>query len=184
MTINADLQSYTFSIAAGATETRAMRGEMFYVLAATGTVRVTPDNRPGADFEAGQGRRLKAGDSFESLAFYNAEASSITITVQVGSGEFIDNRLTVQDLLGTAIAATAAAPTTAATLIVAANTSRKAVTLKNAGSVTVYLGASGVTTAAGSPLLAGESFSTERTSAALYGITASGTGDVRVLEES
>jgi hypothetical protein len=75
---------------------------------------------------------------------------------------------------------------TAATLIVAARTGaagtgRIAVTLYNAGSATVYFGASGVTTSTGMPLPAGAS-ATISTQAAIYGIAASGTQTIGVME--
>jgi len=72
---------------------------------------------------------------------------------------------------------------TSATQIKAANTSRKAITIKNIGSETVYLGNSGVTTANGFPLEPGEGFGPLRTTAAIYGIVASGSGKVAYWEE-
>ena len=64
-----------------------------------------------------------------------------------------------------------------------------AVAVYNNGSVTVYVGDSGVTTSNGFPLAAGSSMSFEIDTEpgdlpgdALYGIVASGTAEVRVLE--
>lgn len=53
----------------------------------------------------------------------------------------------------------------------------------NAGAVTVYLGRSGVTTATGYPLAAGEHFAADlsETQDEVYGIVASGTAEVRVF---
>jgi len=69
-----------------------------------------------------------------------------------------------------------------ATEIKAVNTSRKCILLKNNGSVTVYIGEDNtVTTLTGYPLEAGESIYIYDTEA-VYGITASGTGDIRYLE--
>ena len=62
-----------------------------------------------------------------------------------------------------------------------AGTGRIAVTLYNAGSATVYFGASGVTTTTGMPLPAGAS-ATINTQAAIYGIAASGTQTIGVME--
>ena len=75
---------------------------------------------------------------------------------------------------------------TSAAQIVAARagnqgTGRIAATLYNAGSVTVYFGASGVTTTTGMPLPAGAS-ATINTQAAIYGIAASGTQTIGVME--
>jgi hypothetical protein len=55
-------------------------------------------------------------------------------------------------------------------------------TFTNTGSVTVYLGKSGVTTAIGSPLAANASMSDDVSLDAWYGITGSSTADVRVVE--
>lgn len=75
------------------------------------------------------------------------------------------------------------APTSSASSIVAANSSRKSVTIHNAGSVTVYLGGtSGVTTSNGIPLGAGETLSDDSSTDAWYAITASGTADLRIVE--
>ncbi|HEY8137634.1 MAG TPA: hypothetical protein VIF61_07320 [Methylocystis sp.] len=85
-----------------------------------------------------------------------------------------------------AFAASQASIGTAAAQIVAARggvagTGRIAVTLYNAGSATVYFGASGVTTTTGMPLPAGAS-ATVNTQAAIYGIAASGTQTIGVME--
>ena len=76
-----------------------------------------------------------------------------------------------------------AACTTSATSILALNASRKGVALK-AVDGTVYLGGSGVTTSTGFPLYVGETFSTSSFLGAIFGITASGTTNVRYWEES
>ncbi len=83
-------------------------------------------------------------------------------------------------------AASQASIGTAAAQIVAARagvagTGRIAATLINAGSATVYFGASGVTTTTGMPLPAGAS-ATITTQAAIYGIAASGTQTIGVME--
>ena len=71
-----------------------------------------------------------------------------------------------------------------ATMIKAANTSRKALTIKNVGAVDVYIGGSGVTTANGFKLESGEAVSDIRSTAAIYGIRATdGAGTVCFWEE-
>ena len=77
---------------------------------------------------------------------------------------------------------TAAAPTTSATLLLAANTSRKSALLYNNGSQVVYLGGSGVTTSTGQPVPPGGAIADGAGAGAWYGITATGTGDIRVTE--
>jgi hypothetical protein len=73
--------------------------------------------------------------------------------------------------------------TVGGTSLIAANANRRRVTLVNDGGVTVYLGATGVTAAAGFPLDPGAVYSTSEFLGALFAITASGTGAVRVMEE-
>ncbi len=70
---------------------------------------------------------------------------------------------------------------TSATSINAASSTRVGIIIANAGSTTIYLGASGVTTADGYPLFAGKSiyFTTQDQ---IYGIVASGTESARYLE--
>jgi hypothetical protein len=84
------------------------------------------------------------------------------------------------------IATSQASISTSAATIVAARTGvtgigRVSVTLYNSGSTVVYFGASGVTTATGQVLIAGASVTLD-TTAAIYGITASGTDVVSVTE--
>ncbi len=71
-----------------------------------------------------------------------------------------------------------------ATQVLAANDNRKSASLKNTGAATVYLGLSDVTINTGYPLAAGESLTDGVSLDAWYGITASGTADVRVIEVS
>jgi len=75
--------------------------------------------------------------------------------------------------------------TTAAQIVAARNgapgTGRIAVTLYNFSSATVFYGASGVTATTGFPLPAGAA-ATINTTAALYGIAASGTQTIGVME--
>ena len=75
------------------------------------------------------------------------------------------------------------APTTTATEVVAAYRSRKQLSIRNVGTVDVYLGTSNAVTASNGYLLAaGETYDDADTGSAYYAITASGTADLRVLE--
>jgi hypothetical protein len=89
----------------------------------------------------------------------------------VGSGSLA----TSQASIGTTAGEIAAARTGAA------GTGRIAVTLVNFGSATVFFGNSGVTTATGMPLPAGAA-ATLNTTAAIYGIAASGTQTIGITE--
>jgi hypothetical protein len=75
------------------------------------------------------------------------------------------------------------APTTTAASVLAANTSRKVAVIRNVGTVAVYLGvSSGVTTSNGLPLEPGDTLVDEHSVDVWWGITASGTGDLRIYE--
>lgn len=73
--------------------------------------------------------------------------------------------------------------TSTATLIVASNSIRKSILIRNIGAVDIYIGTSAVTTANGFLLKANESIGLDRNTAAIYGRTASTSGTVSILEE-
>ena len=73
--------------------------------------------------------------------------------------------------------------TTATVVSTGGSSGGEAVSIYNNGAATVYLGASGVTTADGYPLAAGEHIAVDlERGESVYGIVASGTVEVRVLE--
>lgn len=81
------------------------------------------------------------------------------------------------------IATSQASVASTATLVAAARAGRNAVTVENLGTVAVYIGGAGVTTSTGFllPGVVGASV-TIPTSAAVYGVDATGTQAVAVLE--
>lgn len=92
--------------------------------------------------------------------------------------------LPAETVYRTTLRASAVSVGTSATALPAtALSGRRLVVVRNAGSVTVYLGASDVTTTAGWPLEPGWSLQLALgAELAIYGIVASGSGAVRVLE--
>lgn len=64
------------------------------------------------------------------------------------------------------------------------NVAGVSVSILNSGSVVVYIGGAGVTTANGYPIAAGSALSIGLMSESVYGIVASGTSPVNILEES
>ena len=84
--------------------------------------------------------------------------------------------------LASTIANAAVTVTTDATLLIAARTNRKALIIQNNSAGDIYIGGSGITTSTGLKLAAGATFSDYVTSAAWYGIVASSTANVRVIE--
>lgn len=68
-------------------------------------------------------------------------------------------------------------------LIIAANTFRKSVTIRNMGTVDAYVGGASVAPATGYYIRAYESMTIDRTTAAIYGITAAGSTTFCYMEE-
>lgn len=84
---------------------------------------------------------------------------------------------------GGTITSSVAAPTVVAASMLALNASRKAAIFQNDGSVDVYMGPAGVTVAnAGYRIAPGVEIVDNASTAEWYGITASGTGSVRIVE--
>lgn len=94
------------------------------------------------------------------------------------------NGLKISRVSGITINQGSASPTTTATTIVASSTTRRCVTMVNTGSVQVNIGNASVTATTGVALVPGASVSfTEAANAAMYGITASGTGTISYMTE-
>ena len=91
-------------------------------------------------------------------------------------------QLAVGDLASSFTAANVTIGTSAG-LVAAANGTRKSLTVYNNGSAVIYLGGSGVTTAAGLPLAVGQGITFDGNTAAVYGISGSAGQDVRYFEE-
>jgi len=72
---------------------------------------------------------------------------------------------------------------TLATIIVASNSSRRSVIIRNQGATDMYIGNSGVTTSNGLLIKAGESIFLDRNTAAIYGIVSSGSTTAGYLQE-
>lgn len=91
-------------------------------------------------------------------------------------------RVAAKQIPGTATV-TQVSLTTSAAIIVAANTARQGLVIKNIdASIVVYIGATGVTSSTGYPLAAGESVALSISSSAWYGVAASSTPKVAAIE--
>lgn len=99
-------------------------------------------------------------------------------------GQLVTPGVTVSPVNSSAFATNQITCGTSATLIIAANASRKYLSIKNVGANPIYVGPSGVTTANGYPVAVNaevimkESVST----AAVYGVVAGGTEKAAYLE--
>lgn len=85
--------------------------------------------------------------------------------------------------IGASLTASAITVNTTATLISASSSTTQSRILQNNGANTVFLGASGVTVAQGFPILSGASLTLDKSYGEIWGITASGISDIRLLRE-
>lgn len=83
-----------------------------------------------------------------------------------------------------ALATSKATPGTSSATALAANADRTGATIKNAGSVTVYLNFGAPATTNGFPLDQGDTLELGGYAGSVTGIVASGTGDLRCIEET
>lgn len=90
-------------------------------------------------------------------------------------------RQLVTSAIGTTVAVAEVTCDNTADALVAADSTRFVLVLRNIGTTDCYIGPSGVTTSTGMLLKVGETFIDDKTTAAYYGITASGTATLRRL---
>jgi hypothetical protein len=160
-----------FTIPAGALVQVARASDFLVCLQASAPFRVSMDNQPASDFEAGL--TLSPVGGFQLVAIENTGAATLTIRLGFGIGNVRDGRIsgqvgtkeTMPDQLTTG--APVACPTGASTLVIAANSARREAVLINSGAGVVYIGQAAGAAGAGLPLQAGQSI-TLQTSAALY----------------
>lgn len=110
-------------------------------------------------------------------------AAAEKCTLVGGNGVQVECVMNTMSVGSNAIATTQVGVAATSTLVSAARLGRNAVTVENLGTTAVYLGASGVTAATGL-LLPGSVGATVTipTSGAVYGVAATGTQSVAVLE--
>ena len=188
--ITTNFATFTYTIAAGATVKIARQFKHIRGLSGTAPYQVRFPNAAPSAFETGLA--YNAPQTIESVELINNGALSNTITVALADGPIDDNRLVGQiDISGgirnagnrgASYGAVSVAAT--ATLIRAENLNRGTILVQNNGAVDLYVANdTSVTAANGIKVPAGGSASvTLQTD--IYGIAASGTLDVRYLEES
>ena len=79
-------------IAAGQTLPLSQAGQGFYVIACNGAVSIRPSNGTFNSYYVGTGARTDPLNSFSMLEIANNNAFSITLSLWVGFGEYVDNR--------------------------------------------------------------------------------------------
>jgi len=175
-------QTLEYTIAAGTEKTVHVLGSNFHCLYADAPFDISLDGAGRGEMEQGQGF---VGIPFRAVAIHNTSDAPLTVKFAISNGEVVDSRTAASLNLGTAAPATAEVEVdTDAVVIVAANTSRRSVTIKNTGGGTVYIGGPGVTVAEGFPLESGEAYSTDKSAGAIYGIAAGAGQLIRTYEEA
>lgn len=147
----------------------------------TGALRVQTDQGADVTLDEGQGGPFPP---FKKFLLVNESASDITATIVVGNGLFHDNQLPAVDLAKpSGIASSSVAVLTSATLLAAANTTRRELLVSNPASnvLSVWVGAAGLAVGQGTEVAPGQTASIEVT-AAVYAI-ASSTGVTVGLNE-
>lgn len=160
-----------FTIPAGALVQVARASDFLVCLASSAPFRVSMDNQPASDFEAGL--TLSPVGGFQLVAIENTSAASLNVRLGFGIGNVRDARIsgqvgtkeTMPDQLTTG--APVACLAGASTLVIAANSARREAVLINNGAGVVFIGSAGAAAGAGLPLQAGQSM-TLQTSAAIY----------------
>lgn len=66
-------------------------GQQFYLVLATGTVKIKPNNGSENTYTQGKGQIVPADNQFSSLQLYNPNAFDIIVSIFVGFGDYIDN---------------------------------------------------------------------------------------------
>lgn len=126
----------------------------------------------------------------DNFTFKDASGTSKThASTDLGSDVHVSHNIAVDAAgepifyAGSTVKSSAVSVSTSATALPSsALASRRALIIYNNGSATIYLGASGVTTAAGFPLAAGQSLALEVGTLAIYGIVAASTVEARIME--
>lgn len=132
----------------------------------------------GISFKIGEGSNF-----YRSIIFKNTTGANMDITIAVSDELVTDARLNLQGTINvnntpdTLASPAAAAPSTSAAVVVAADASNKEVTLQNNGAVDIWIGDSNIDPSAnrGYKLVVDASV-IWNTAAAIYARTASGTG--------
>ena len=116
-------------------------------------------------------------------AVANVAVPTWTETNQVPLSVDLTGALRTTSALSTSPTISQIGVSNSATLIKASNTSRRSLMIRNHGTVSVYLGGSGVTISTGMILNQYDALTFDKNTAAWYGITSSGTSTVSFVEE-
>ena len=79
-------------LAAGQTLPLSQAGQGFYLIASNGAVSIRPSNGTFNSYYVGTGAKTDALNSFSMLELRNDNTFSVTLSLWVGFGDYIDNR--------------------------------------------------------------------------------------------
>lgn len=169
-----------FEIPAGGSVSTFRQADFLTCLEATAPFRLSFDNAPRTDFQAGLTYRTAEG--FQRVEIINEGATVLRVTLGFGKGDISDSRLTLGGTLSNAEdmpdTATSGAPVWAAnsaiTLLAAANTFRRELIMVNSGPGTIYIGGDAAAAAGEGLPLAVEQSLILNTTAAIYARNDSG----------
>lgn len=177
------MRELSYTIAPGATVNGGQRAQFVRCLSGSGTVRLRGD---GFDVNMLAGRSLRLTRPVADWTIRNESAAAVAVTLLVADeGEdFSDDSLVVSSSVqGATLAVSAVSVGVAATLLAAASPGRRSIRFFNSGTVPVYLGPAGVTTATGMPIDPSSIWiEGDAAAAAFYAISGTAAQTVRVFE--
>lgn len=190
-------RTFPLVIGAGLETTLNVGGEFFYVLSCDQTSFLMAMDNSGLDFaKLRTYKRVEDGAQYNSLRISNPNAAPLTLQIVAGFGQYGDDEVeiggavTVSSLpdvtlsMAGAFSATAAVVGIAAAVLVAQNLTRKSLVIQNLGTSDIFIGGAGVTVANGLRIKGnGGEFVVDKSTAAIYAISAAAGQDVRLFEE-
>ena len=146
------------------------------------TIDLSKEEAEHADTTA-NAKRVILTDS-DGTAFSSSNPLNVDTEISV-NGDLIVENVIVASLRGTILSSSVTIGDSATIIPASDLSNRKSMTIRNNGSNTIFIGGSGVTTGNGFPIKVNESFDIDLDdSSAIYGIVATGTEDLRILEVS
>lgn len=183
------LRKYTRALVANESQTLDVPpSELLLCSSGSGVFTVSPENQNPVDVELGIGLRFD-GPNFTKLRLLSSTTQ--TVSLYVGRGEVIDNRLVGNVDISGGIRLAGSLTTTygavtvgvAATLIKAANASRASIIVQNLGTVAIYVGPDAGITTANAIKVEPSNSATLDYQGTIYAISGSAGQDVRYLED-
>ena len=193
------MQTFSQSMTSGQTTVYNVSGRKFQILQGAGSsLDVQLQQQASTVYYAkavGVGMWAQPDGGFSSVVITNNSASTQTVQFFVTMGDAgydqpvasltVSGQIDAKPVLDTTLTHLAAVTVgTAATALVAQDTTRRGLRIFNAGTVAIYLGGAGVTVANGALMLQPNGYydETQAPSAAWYGISGTAGQSVRVME--